>query len=226
MVVRLHPGQERKLSGAEDKDEDVEEEGEVEKEEDDDIIDDGKELEIEIARSEEEVGLAEEAEIENVSDDETVGIETVGDSQSVAGIEDDPEEDSLEENPETEGILEETDGGLEDTLDKTGDGKEEVIESEFDGESEEDLTGECFCISFVCLPHCLGNGEKGLQTCLPAFISQRLRSPICNASVHKNQPVVLWRSIFLPLPFKCSINILVAGQNNYRQGGNSPNLNG
>merc|ERR1712203_323800 len=35
MVVRLHPGQERKLSGAEDKDEDVEEEGEVEKEEDD-----------------------------------------------------------------------------------------------------------------------------------------------------------------------------------------------
>ena len=27
MVVRLHPGQERKLSGAEDKDEDVEEEG-------------------------------------------------------------------------------------------------------------------------------------------------------------------------------------------------------
>merc|ERR1719237_615838 len=140
MVVRLHPGQERKLSGAEDKDEDVEE-GEVEKEEeDDDIIDDGKELEIEIARSEEEVGLAEEAEIENVSDDETVGIETVGDSQSVAGIEDDPEEDSLEENPETEGILEETDGGLEDTLDKTGDGKEEVIESEFDGESEEDLT--------------------------------------------------------------------------------------
>merc|ERR1719341_1221361 len=45
MVVRLHPGQERKLSGAEDKDEDAEEEGEKE----DDIIDDGKELEIEIA---------------------------------------------------------------------------------------------------------------------------------------------------------------------------------
>ena len=96
MVVRLHPGQERKLSGAEDKDEEGEEEN--------DVIDDGKELEIEIARSEEEeeVGLAEEDEIENVSDNETVGIETVGDSQSVAGIEDDPEEGSLEENPETE----------------------------------------------------------------------------------------------------------------------------
>ena len=167
MVVRLHPGQERKLSGAEDKDEDVEEEGEVEKEDDDDIIDGGKELEIEIARSEEEVGLAEEAEIENVSDDETVGIETVGDSQSVAGIEDDPEEDSLEENPETEGILEETDGGLEDTLDKTGDGKEEVIESEFDGESEEDLTGECFLfLLFVCL--IVWEMEK--KVCRPVYL--------------------------------------------------------
>lgn len=165
MVVRLHPGQERKLSGAEDKDEDAEEEGEKE----DDIIDDGKELEIEIARSEEEeeVGLAEEAEIENVSDDETVGIETMGDSQSVAGIEDDPEEDSLEENPETEGILEDTDGGLEDTAEKAEDGKEELIESESDEESREDLTGECFYFLglFVCLLASLFGSLKMEKIC-------------------------------------------------------------
>ena len=121
-------------------------------------------MEIEIARSEEEeeVGLAEEDEIENVSDNETVGIETVGDSQSVAGIEDDPEEGSLEENPETEGILEDTDGGLEDTTDKAEYGKEEVIESEFDGESGEDLTGQFFyffCL-FASLFGRLENGEE------------------------------------------------------------------
>ena len=236
MVVRLHPGQERKLSGAEDKDEDAEEEGEKE----DDIIDDGKELEIEIARSEEEeeVGLAEEAEIENVSDDETVGIETMGDSQPVVGIEDDPEEDSLEENPDTEGILEDTDGGLEDTAEKAEDGKEELIESESDEESREDLTGECFyflglfvfCLFVGVVVWKLENGEdlSGFA-CRPVYLHSSRNAyapPICNASVHKNQPVVLWRWIFLRLPFKCSINILVAGQNNYRQGGNSPNLDG
>ena len=226
MVVRLHPGQERKLSGAEDKDEDAEEKGE----EEEDIVDGGNELEIEIARSEE--GLAEEAKLENVSDDETVGIETGGDSQSVAGIEDDPEEESLEENPQTEGILEDTDQGLEDTADKARDGKEEVIESESDGESGEDLTGECFYCFFVCLHLEVGIWrradwlEDGLQ---PVYLHSSHNThapPICNASVHKNQPVVLWRWIFLRLAFKCSINILVAGQNNYRRGGNTLNLNG
>ena len=139
MVVRLHPGQERKLS--EDKDENVEEGEEV-----DEVIEDRKELEIEIARSEEEeeeeeVGLAEEAEKENVSDDETNGIEIVGDSQSVvAGIEDVPQEETLER----EGIL-------EDNEDMTENGKEESIESESEEESGEDLTGKCFLlILFVC----------------------------------------------------------------------------
>ena len=233
MVVRLHPGQERKLSGDEDKDEEVEEE----EEEDEGIIDGGKELEIEIARSEEEeeVGLAGDAEIENVSDDETVGIETVGDSQSVAGIEENPEEGSLEGNPQTEGILEDTDVGLEETADKAGDGKEEVIESESDGETGEDLTGRCF-FAFVCLFACLllragkwrraDRQEDGLQPVYLHSSHNAYAPPICNASVHKNQPVVLWRWIFLRLAFKCSINILVAGQNNYRLGGNTPNLNG
>merc|ERR1712083_1155269 len=96
----------------------------------DEVIENGKELEIEIARSEEEVGLAEEAEIENVSDDETDGIEIDGDSQSiVAGIEDVPQEETLER----EGIL-------EDNEDMAEDGKEESIESESEEESGEDLT--------------------------------------------------------------------------------------
>ena len=161
MVVRLHPGQDRKLS--EDKDENVEEGEEV-----DEVIEDGKELEIEIARSEEEeeeVGLAEEAEIENVSDDETDGIEIDGDSQSiVAGIEDVPQEETIE--PE---------GTLEDNEDMAGDGKEEAIESESEEESGEDLTGECFSlILFVCFVVFLGAGKlkraEGLQTCLLLFV--------------------------------------------------------
>ena len=158
MVVRLHPGQDRKLS--EDKDENVEEGEEV-----DEVIEDGKELEIEIARSEEEVGLAEEAEIENVSDDETDGIEIDGDSQSVvAGIEDVPQEETIE----SEGIL-------EDKEDMAEDGKEDSIESESEEESGEDLTGECFSlILFVCFVVFLGAGKlkraEGLQTCLLLFV--------------------------------------------------------
>ena len=133
MVVRLHPGQERKLSGDEDKDEHVgEEEGGH-------VVDGEKELEIEIARSEVEEELVEEAEIENVSDDETVGVETVGDIQSVEGIENDPEEEApLVE----EGILEDTDGGLEDIDDTAAeDDKEEAIESASEEENGEDLSG-------------------------------------------------------------------------------------
>merc|ERR1711936_1190461 len=128
MVVRLHPGQERKLSGDEDEHVGEEEGGHV--------VDGEKELEIEIARSE----VEEEAEIENVSDDETVGVETVGDIQSVDGIENDPEEEApLEE----EGILEDTDGGLEDIDDTAAeDDKEEAIESASEEENGEDLSEE------------------------------------------------------------------------------------
>ena len=68
--------------------------------------------------------------------------------------------------------------------------------------------------------------EDGLQPVYLHSSHNTHASPICNASVHKNQPVVLWRWIFLRLAFKCSINILVAGQNNYRRGGNTLNLNG
>ena len=131
MVVRLHPGQERKLSGDEDEHVGEEEGGHV--------VDGEKDLEIEIARSEVEEELVEEAEIENVSDDETVGVETVGDIQSVEGIENDPEEEApLVE----EGILEDTDGGLEDIDDTAAeDDKEEAIESASEEENGEDLTG-------------------------------------------------------------------------------------
>merc|ERR1711936_728826 len=134
MVVRLQPGQERKLSGDENKDEHVgEEEGGH-------VVDGEKELEIEIARSEVEEELVEEAEIENMGDDETVEVETVGDIQSVEGIENDPEEEApLVE----EGILEDTDGGLEDIDDTAAeDDKEEAIESASEEENGEDLTEE------------------------------------------------------------------------------------
>merc|ERR1719361_2983565 len=82
--------------------------------------------------------VVEEAEIENVSDDETVGVETIGDIQSVEGIENDPEEEApLGE----EGILEDTDGGLEDIDDTAAeDDKEEAIESASEEENGEDLT--------------------------------------------------------------------------------------
>ena len=208
MVVRLHPGQERKLSEAEDKDEDTAEKGE----EDDDIIDDGKELEIEIARSEEqeEVGLVEEAKNENVSDDETVWIKTVGDSQSVAGIEDDREEGFSEETPETEGILEDTDGGLEDTADTEENDKVEEIESEFDEENGEDVTGDFFnfCLFVYLFARLFGSFKMEMRwfavqslpkTCFQLHSSHNAYArPICNAScVHKNTPVVLWRWIFL-----------------------------
>merc|ERR1711936_1187244 len=133
MVVRLHPGQERKLSGDEDEHVGEEEGGHV--------VDGEKELEIEIARSE----VEEEAEIENVSDDETVGVETVGDIQSVDGIENDPEEEAPLEK---EGILEDTDGGLEDIDDTAAeDDKEEAIESASEEENGEDLTEEKRCAS-------------------------------------------------------------------------------
>merc|ERR1719361_1111391 len=84
--------------------------------------------------------VVEEAEIENVSDDETVGVETVGDIQSVEGIENDPEEEApLVE----EGILEDTDGGLEEIDDTAAeDDKEESIESASEEENGEDLTEE------------------------------------------------------------------------------------
>ena len=87
-----------------------------------------------------------------------------------------------------------------------------------------------FCLFVGVIVWKLENGEdlSGFA-CRPVYLHSSRNAyapPICNASVHKNQPVVLWRWIFLRLPFKCSINILVAGQNNYRQGGNSPNLDG
>ena len=116
MVVRLQPGHERKVSGAEDKvEKEVEDETEEEiierkhsgtmglaggkdenEEEDADVVGDEKEFEIEIARSEEEA--VEEVGIENTSEEETVG-----DSQSIVGIE---EEDPLKSDEGSDEDLE------------------------------------------------------------------------------------------------------------------------
>ena len=143
MVVRLQPGHERKVSGAEDKvEKEVEDETEEEiierkhsgtmglaggkdenEEEDADVVGDEKEFEIEIARSEEEA--VEEVGIENTSEEETVG-----DSQSIVGIE---EEDPLK-----------SDEGSDEDLENTEDAEDEVVHSESDEESGEDLTGKLF----------------------------------------------------------------------------------
>ena len=147
MVVRLQPGHERKVSGGEDKvEKEVEDKVEEEiierkhsgtmglaggKDEDEeevaDVVGDEKEFEIEIARSEEEVveEVVEEVGIENTSEEETVG-----DSQSIVGIE---EEDPLK-----------SDEGSDEDLENTEDAGDEVVLSESDEESGEDLTGKLF----------------------------------------------------------------------------------
>ena len=148
MVVRLQPGHERKVSGAEDEvEEKVEEEiierkhsgtmglagGNDENEEEEaDVVRDEKEFEIEIARSEEEVveEVIEKVGIENTSDEETAG-----DSQSIVGIE---EEDSLK-----------SDEGSDEDLENKEDAVDEVVHSESDEESGEDLTGKLFHRSFL-----------------------------------------------------------------------------
>ena len=168
MVVRLQPGHERKVSGAEGEvEEEVEDKTEEEiierkhsgtmglaggkdenEEEVADIVGDEKEFEIEIARSEEEVVkevVDEEEVVEEVVDkeevNEEVGIEntseeeTVGDSQSIVGIE---EEDPLK-----------SDEGSDEDLENTEDAGDEVVHSESDEESGEDLTGKLFHRHFL-----------------------------------------------------------------------------
>ena len=155
MVVRLQPGHERKVSGAEDEvEKEVEEEiierkhsgtmglagGKDENEEEDaDVVGDEKEFEIEIARSEEET--VEEVGIENTSEEETVG-----DSQSIVGIE---EEDPLK-----------SDEGSDEDLENTEDAGDEVVHSESDEESGEDLTGKLFHHQYLFVS-LFGNVEIG-----------------------------------------------------------------
>ena len=162
MVVRLQPGHERKVSGAEDEvEKEVEEEiierkhsgtmglagGKDENEEEDaDVVGDEKEFEIEIARSEEEA--VEEVGIENTSEEETVG-----DSQSIVGIE---EEDPLK-----------SDEGSDEDLENTEDAEDEVVHSESDEESGEDLTGKLIHrqVLFVSLFGNVGTGEALTAWC-------------------------------------------------------------
>ena len=166
MVVRLQPGHERKVSGAEDKvEKEVEDETEEEiierkhsgtmglaggkdenEEEDADVVGDEKEFEIEIARSEEEA--VEEVGIENTSEEETVG-----DSQSIVGIE---EEDPLK-----------SDEGSDEDLENTEDAEDEVVHSESDEESGEDLTGKLIHrqVLFVSLFGNVGTGEALTAWC-------------------------------------------------------------
>ena len=166
MVVRLQPGHERKVSGAEDKvEKEVEDETEEEiierkhsgtmglaggkdenEEEEADVVGDEKEFEIEIARSEEEA--VEEVGIENTSEEETVG-----DSQSIVGIE---EEDPLK-----------SDEGSDEDLENTEDAEDEVVHSESDEESGEDLTGKLIHrqVLFVSLFGNVGTGEALTAWC-------------------------------------------------------------
>ena len=162
MVVRLQPGHERKVSGAEDEvEKEVEEEiierkhsgtmglagGKDEDEEEEaDVVGDEKEFEIEIARSEEEA--VEEVGIENTSEEETVG-----DSQSIVGIE---EEDPLK-----------SDEGSDEDLENTEDAEDEVVHSESDEESGEDLTGKLIHrqVLFVSLFGNVGTGEALTAWC-------------------------------------------------------------
>ena len=159
MVVRLQPGHERKVSGAEDEvEEKVEEEiierkhsgtmglagGKDENEEEEaDVVGDEKEFEIEIARSEEEVveEVVEKVGIENTSDEETAG-----DSQSIVGIE---EEDPLK-----------SDEGSDEDLENKEDAVDEVVHSESDEESGEDLTGKLLHRQFLFVS-LFGNVEIG-----------------------------------------------------------------
>ena len=162
MVVRLQPGHERKVSGAEEEVEEVVEEEIIERkhsgtmglaggkdeneEEDADVVGDEKEFEIEIARSEEEA--VEEVGIENTSEEETVG-----DSQSIVGIE---EEDPLK-----------SDEGSDEDLENTEDAEDEVVHSESDEESGEDLTGKLIHrqVLFVSLFGNVGTGEALTAWC-------------------------------------------------------------
>ena len=159
MVVRLQPGHERKISGAEDEVEKETEEEIIErkhsgtmglaggKDEDEekvaDVVGDEKEFEIEIARSEEEVveEVIEKVGIENTSDEETAG-----DSQSIVGIE---EEDPLK-----------SDEGSDEDLEITEDAGDEVVHSESDEESGEDLTGKLLHRQFLFVS-LFGNVEIG-----------------------------------------------------------------
>ena len=175
MVVRLQPGHERKVSGAEDEVEE-ETEGEIierkhsgtmglaggkdkDEEEEADVVGDEKEFEIEIARSEEEVVdevVEEEEVVEEVVDEEEViekfGIEntsdeeTAGDSQSIVGIE---EEDPLK-----------SDEGSDEDLENKEDAVDEVVHSESDEESGEDLTGKLLHRQFLFVS-LFGNVEIG-----------------------------------------------------------------
>ena len=162
MVVRLQPGHERKVSGAEEEVEEVVEEEIIERkhsgtmglaggkdeneEEEADVVGDEKEFEIEIARSEEEA--VEEVGIENTSEEETVG-----DSQSIVGIE---EEDPLK-----------SDEGSDEDLENTEDAEDEVVHSESDEESGEDLTGKLIHrqVLFVSLFGNVGTGEALTAWC-------------------------------------------------------------
>ena len=166
MVVRLQPGHERKVSGAEDKvEKEVEDETEEEiierkhsgtmglaggkdedEEEEADVVGDEKEFEIEIARDEEEV-------IEKVGVENTSEEETVGDSQSIVGIE---EEDPLK-----------SDEGSDEDLENTEDAEDEVVHSESDEESGEDLTGKLIHrqVLFVSLFGNVGTGEALTAWC-------------------------------------------------------------
>ena len=133
---------ERKHSGtmglAGGKDEDEEEEA--------DVVGDEKEFEIEIARDEEEV-------IEKVGVENTSEEETVGDSQSIVGIE---EEDPLK-----------SDEGSDEDLENTEDAEDEVVHSESDEESGEDLTGKLIHrqVLFVSLFGNVGTGEALTAWC-------------------------------------------------------------
>ena len=177
MVVRLQPGHERKVSGAEEEVEEVVEEEIIERkhsgtmglaggkdedeEEEADVVGDEKEFEIEIARDEEEV--VEQTDIEIVRSEEEViekaGVEntseeeTVGDSQSIVGIE---EEDPLK-----------SDEGSDEDLENTDDAEDEVVHSESDEESGEDLTGKLIHrqVLFVSLFGNVGTGEALTAWC-------------------------------------------------------------
>ena len=164
MVVRLQPGHERKVSGAEDEvEKEVEEEiverkhsgtmglagGKDEDEEEEaDVVGDEKEFEIEIARSEEEVveEVVDEEEVEKVGIENTSDEETAGDSQSIVGIE---EEDSLK-----------SDEGSDEDLENKEDAVDEVVHSESDEESGEDLTGKLLHRQFLFVS-LFGNVEIG-----------------------------------------------------------------
>ena len=164
MVVRLQPGHERKVSGAEDEvEKEVEEEiierkhsgtmglagGKDEDEEEEaDVVGDEKEFEIEIARSEQEVveEAVDEEEAEKVGIENTSDEETAGDSQSIVGIE---EEDSLK-----------SDEGSDEDLENKEDAVDEVVHSESDEESGEDLTGKLLHRQFLFVS-LFGNVEIG-----------------------------------------------------------------